>query len=509
MVYIFVATSRELRRTLMSTSMRSATLTFLLLLMNASLWGQPSPKAAITPSRPIRDIVSDLRRFHGDPDKDWEVPPAVARNLKALKHGLRDMIVQTVAVPAAASQKPDAFAAELVERLRREDVPVGDSGGYGVISGIEFRRPPEYPSWLIATTTVAISYGEDTSLYLFELKDGAWKLALTQESNGYTEIGRAQGWLTYEVSPAPPGETPYLITAEVSPAMASVWQALRLRILRVGPDAEHPALLAKRTLSYCLDDTYYFSVHAGGFGLIFLGDVVDQELAGYRGSHYLEYRVSGSHAWVARDIAIDPYNVMRKWIAQNWTVARQTIDPHAADDLHGWHQRMQTGRWVCGLGEASLSHRAVNGNEELLSVADCTEGQKKKPSAYAVFKATHNGFRIVKISTEKPDTEEIVSVAFAGIEGLTNPVPVHVPQPEWPSGVPPAAKELKLRISAVVDEHGNVTSVNLLDWPDDRYRIVVPVIEAVKKWKYKPGQMNGKAVNVEIPVEVVFKPGSE
>ena len=489
------------------TSMRSAALALLLLLLHAPLWGQPSRKAAITPPRSVRDIVSELRRFPTDPDKDaeGEVPPAVARNLKALKHGLRDMIVQTLAAPAAASQKPDVLAAEVIERLKREDVPVGDTGGYGVISGIEFRRPPEYPSWLIATTTVSIPYGEDTSLYLFELKEDAWKLAMTQESNDYEAIREAQGWLTYEVSPAPTGEKPYLVTAQVSPASISVWQTLQLRILRVGPDAEHPVLLAKRMLSYCLDDTYYFSVDAGGFGLIYLGDAVDED-PGDPGVHYLEYRVSGSHAWVARNIGGDPYNVMRTWIAQNWTVARQSIGPSATSDLRGWHRRMQTDRWTCGPGVASLSHRAVNGKEELLSAVACTEGQKKNPPAYAVLKATHNGLRIVKISNEKPDTDEGVIVANAGIEGLTNPVPVHAPQPAWPADVPTAAKELKLRLSATVDEHGDVTRVSLLGWPDNRYRIVVPAIEAVKKWKYKPGQENGKPVSVEIPVEVVFRP---
>lgn len=492
----------------MDSSMRSAALALLLLLLHAPLWGQPSPKVAVTPSRSVRDIVSELRRSHTDPDKDAEedVPPVVARNLKALKHGLRDMIVQTLAAPTAVSKKPDVLAAEVIEQLKREDVPVGDTGGYGVISGIKFRRPPEYPSWLIATTTVSIPYGEDTSLYLFELKDDAWKLALSQESNGYTAIRDAQGWLTYEVSPAPPGEKPYLITAEVSPASMSVWQALRLRILRVGPDAGHPTLLAKRTLSYCLDDSYYFSVDAGGFGLMYLDFAADQELAGYRSVHYLEYRVSGSHALVARDIVIDPYNVLRKWIAQNWTVARESIDSSATDDLRGWHERMKTGSWSCGLGDPSLSDRRVAGHEQLFSTVACTKGKDSKPSEYVVLHATHNGFRIVNISNEKPDISEGVSTWRANIKGLTNPVPVLVPQPQWPTGVPRAAKELKLRMSVAVDEHGNVTDVNLLDWPDDRYKVVVPAIEAVKTWKYKPGKMGGKPVNVEIAVEVVFRP---
>jgi hypothetical protein len=474
----------------------------LLPLANTALLGQPPQRTAR--SRSIRDIVSELRRFHGDENRDSEVPPEVSRNLQALKHGLRDMIIQTLSEPNSATTEPNILATEVIEHLEREDVPVGDSGGYGVISKIEFRRPAEYPSWLVATTTVSIPYGEDTSLYIFDLKGGTWKYVLSQETDGYAEISGAQGWLTYRVASA--GGRPYVMTADVSPAQASVWQALRLRVLRVGVDPDHPLMLAKRTLSYCLDDAYYFSVHADGFGLIYLDYAVDPELAGYRSVHYLEYAVSAKGAWVSRDIKIDPSDAIRRWVSSNWTAAQKSVDRLSAGQLQEWHRRFRAEGWTCGPDEASLSHSVDDGEEQLLAVVDCSKRGDEKPSAFAVLRFGHSGVRIVTISGTKPSLPQGDETYFAGVEGVTNPVPVSTPQPRWPVDVSEPARQVELRMSAVVDEHGRVTDVGVLDWPDDQNKVIVPAIRALRKWEYRPGLKDGRPVNVQIEVVVAFEP---
>lgn len=500
----------------MNPSIRVITRLLLFALASVELFGQAPKKvpeasevvahrtANAPSSTSINDVVSRLRRLHQDSASDWEVTPTVSRDLELLKHGLRDLIVRTLAAPDAAAMGPSDLAAQVIDQLAKEDVPVGDSGGYGVISRIEFHRPTEYPSWLIATTSLSIPYGDDTSLYLFELKDGSWKHVLTQESNGYRNISEARGGLTYEVAPAAPGKEPYLITADVSPSPASVWQALRLRVLRVGADPDHPKLLAKRTLSYCIDDAYYFSVRANGFGLIYLGYAIDPDLAGYRGVYYLEYGVSPTRAWIERETAVDPYDMIRKWAAQEWAAARQPVGSTEAD-LYEWHGRLRKDHWECGLSGLSLNHRLVDGEEQLLSVVNCTEGQQGKTSAFAVLKADHGGFHIMSFSSARPNLPETEgeTTYFAGIKGLTDPVPVSTPQPRWPAGVPEAPGKFTLRMLLVIDEHGEVSDVSVLDWPHEK--IVVPAIEAVRKWEYIPGQMNGKPVKVQIKAEVSFE----
>jgi hypothetical protein len=72
--------------------------------------------------------------------------------------------------------------------------------------------------------------------------------ALSLESNGYLDISGAQGWLTYDISPSLPSKRPYLVTAEIIPWPTSVWQTLRLKVLRIGEAPDKPVLQPKDTL---------------------------------------------------------------------------------------------------------------------------------------------------------------------------------------------------------------------------------------------------------------------
>jgi hypothetical protein len=78
--------------------------------------------------RPIRKIVSELRRFQGGANQEMDVPPRVAANLTALKHALRDVIVDVASSPDAAKVAADVLGARVVERLEREDVPSVTTG---------------------------------------------------------------------------------------------------------------------------------------------------------------------------------------------------------------------------------------------------------------------------------------------------------------------------------------------------------------------------------------------
>lgn len=72
--------------------------------------------------------------------------------------------------------------------------------------------------------------------------------------------------------------------------------------------------------------------------------------------------------------------------------------------------------------------------------------------------------------------------------------------------VPQAQQRTSPTPDIVVNEEVAVGDGTVLDWPDDQDRHVVPAIEAVKRWRYKPGSLNGKPAKVSIHVEVVFEP---
>ena len=459
-------------------------------------------------ARSVHEIVSALRRFEEISGHDVDVPPAVSENLTALKHALRDLIVEIAGAPETVATDPNILAARVVERLGREDVPVGDEGGYGAIESIELRRPKEYPDWLVATTGLSIPYGLDVSLYLFERQGGTWKHALTVESNGYKTIRGAQGWLKYRVAPPIPGAKPYLVTAEVSPSDVSVWQALRLKVFRVGAKPEAPLILANRALGYCLDEPYYLTVRATGFGLIYLGNVVDLELAGWRGVHYLEYAVSARRASIVRETAVDPYRLIQKWASESWPVASRLADPSAKDGVRAWHQRFRESGWACGLGQIRLGQRRQGDHEQLLAEAGCEEDDNRFPSAHVLLAPQSDGFHIASVSGTEATLPETggYTVYSAGRPGLTDPIPETVVQPKLPADTPPdVPSPVRLRLSITVDEDGNVGSVSVLDWPEDRLKIVLPAIQAVRKWKYRPGMKDGKPVKVSLQVEVVFE----
>ncbi len=212
-------------------------------------------------SKSLREIVSQLRRYELTLGDSTDVPPAVSQNLIFLKHAVRDLIVEVAGANDTIETDPQVLTHRVIESLERQDIPVGDEHeGYGAIGEIELRCPKEYQNWMIATTSLSIPYGSDVSLYLFEKSGSSWKHAITVESNGYKTIHEAQGWLKYWVSSPNPSFKPYIVTAEVSPSSASVWQALRLNVLRVGVQLDSPYVLATRTFSYCLDEPYFLSI---------------------------------------------------------------------------------------------------------------------------------------------------------------------------------------------------------------------------------------------------------
>jgi hypothetical protein len=126
-----------------------------------------------------------------------------------------------------------------------------------------------------------------------------------------------------------------------------------------------------------------------------------------------------------------------------------------------------------------------------------------------VFAARRDGFHIASISHAKPALPESsgYSIYGAGRPGLTNPVLESAVRPKLPAGVPVSSTSpVRLQFAIVVNEDGSVNpSVRMRSWPSDESRIVVPAIQAVRQWKYKPGLKNGRPVKVSIDVEVVFE----
>ena len=87
--------------------------------------------------------------------------------------------------------------------------------------------------------------------------------------------------------------------------------------------------------------------------------------------------------------------------------------------------------------------------------------------------------------------------------GVTNPVPILNPQPKYTEEARQAKIQGAVLLSLVVDANGatrNVKVVRSLDPGLDQ-----KAIEAVRQWKFKPGQKDGRLVAVTAQIEVSFR----
>jgi hypothetical protein len=450
----------------------------------------------------IRDIVTRLRHSTAD---GRDVPPDVAADLTALKHSLRDLISETVGAPGAVDVAPNELADRVVAQLEAEDVPVGDEGGYGVITSIKLARPKEYTAWLVASVSLAVPYGNDTSLYVFQIRQDSWHLALAVETNGYGSIAGAQGWLAYRVGRSLEGEIPFLVATDLTPSDVSVWQSLRLRVLQVGRSPDHPRRLATRSLSYCIEVPYWVSIRDGGLALIYQGENVYPGIAGDRGIHYLDYSVKAGVATLVREAAIDPSGFVSRWVRRDWAAASASIDPAARSVTREWHERLRKPELECDLSYLQMGLRAEGGHEQLLAAAGCRLGANEKPEVHVVFRADSRGFRIVSVSPERPDWSEDSGFEVWNQDdaGVTAPIAEHTVQPALPASF--AAEPVKMRVSVVVKSDGSVGTVQLIDWPDQP-GLVIPAIHAARQWRFKPATLDGRPVNVAKFIDIVFTP---
>jgi periplasmic protein TonB len=93
--------------------------------------------------------------------------------------------------------------------------------------------------------------------------------------------------------------------------------------------------------------------------------------------------------------------------------------------------------------------------------------------------------------------------AFRPGNGVSNPVPILHPEPQYSEEARKAKWQGAVMLSLVVDENGKPTQI----------RVIRPLglgldekaVEAVSKWTFKPGMKDGKPVAVQAQIEVTFR----
>ena len=89
--------------------------------------------------------------------------------------------------------------------------------------------------------------------------------------------------------------------------------------------------------------------------------------------------------------------------------------------------------------------------------------------------------------------------------GLTLPVALDGrAQPFYPPLAVRARREGVVLLKAIITRDGEVASIEVLLAPDPDLGFSESAIDAVSRWKYEPGRLNGRAVAVSMTVRVDF-----
>ncbi len=83
-----------------------------------------------------------------------------------------------------------------------------------------------------------------------------------------------------------------------------------------------------------------------------------------------------------------------------------------------------------------------------------------------------------------------------------NPSPTLTPPPVYPEKMREQGITGVVAVSIVIDESGTVTSSSIVKSTNAEFE--KPALEAIAKWKFKPGKKDGQPVKVKVTVPMRF-----
>ena len=84
----------------------------------------------------------------------------------------------------------------------------------------------------------------------------------------------------------------------------------------------------------------------------------------------------------------------------------------------------------------------------------------------------------------------------------TPPVPVRTPPPKYPPDLRREGVSGACSVTIVIDAKGTVTDAEIAKASHEGFK--QPSLDAIKQWKFKPAQKDGKTVKVRVTVPLVF-----
>jgi protein TonB len=93
-------------------------------------------------------------------------------------------------------------------------------------------------------------------------------------------------------------------------------------------------------------------------------------------------------------------------------------------------------------------------------------------------------------------------IAAAPLSAKEAPVPVRTVNPEYPAEMRRSGASGLVTVSCIIDEKGSVTDPKVEKSTHATFE--QPAVDALRKWKFKPGTEDGNAVPMRILVPIKF-----
>ena len=97
------------------------------------------------------------------------------------------------------------------------------------------------------------------------------------------------------------------------------------------------------------------------------------------------------------------------------------------------------------------------------------------------------------------------STVYKPGDGVSLPEVVHEVKPDYTREAMQQLIQGSVWLLVVVNETGDVSEVTVSKSLDKEYGLDQAAIDAAKQWKFKPGRKDGKAVAVQVTIELTFK----
>lgn len=287
---------------------------------------QPDPR--------LFDTLVGLRAVVTAPD-DMDVPPVVRELLASLKGELRDLVLRCVELEGGDAERARACVQEHVRASSPQPGGGEDEPVYGWIHDVTLERPEGHPGLLVATTTISLPCGSDTSLYVLRRSDGALRVVHTVESSGYAEAYDAQNGLEYRLSPPVRGREPLLLTVSMNPFCASNWQGIRWRLSRLGTSSP----IASGDDGFYFPSGWEIELEPDGF-LLSYTVAHGLDAARWARENIVHRRIAGDGTVRVDPIAGDATGFLSEWVEMPWDDAVAVTDPRAAERTRAWHESL-------------------------------------------------------------------------------------------------------------------------------------------------------------------------